>query len=184
MPMEERDTAQSRSKSAEHRGRGPGAAARRRDRRPGRGRIARASTASWSARWSGSRTTVRRRWSRTAASPDSGAAGARHGRPPWASHRQRRRADVRGWRSVLGRSSSAALVRTRAERIAIEERDVRGRCRRQSACWSSRLKSWIVPLRQGEHHPDQGGKILLQGAYVSNQSSGVLRIKGGSVQIN
>ena len=28
------------------------------------------------------------------------------------------------------------------------------------------------------------GKILLQGAYVSNQSSGVLRIKGSSVQIN
>jgi hypothetical protein len=28
------------------------------------------------------------------------------------------------------------------------------------------------------------GKILVQGAYVSNQSSGVLRIKGGSVQIN
>jgi Domain of unknown function (DUF6484) len=28
------------------------------------------------------------------------------------------------------------------------------------------------------------GKLLIQGAYVSNQSSGVLRIKGGSVQIN
>ncbi len=28
------------------------------------------------------------------------------------------------------------------------------------------------------------GKILLDGAYVSNHSSGVLRLKGGSVQIN
>ncbi len=28
------------------------------------------------------------------------------------------------------------------------------------------------------------GKLILQGAYVSSQSSGVLRIKGGSVQIN
>jgi len=28
------------------------------------------------------------------------------------------------------------------------------------------------------------GKLIIQGAYVSNQSSGVLRIKGGSVQIN
>lgn len=28
------------------------------------------------------------------------------------------------------------------------------------------------------------GKLILQGAYVSNHSTGVLRIKGGSVQIN
>ncbi len=28
------------------------------------------------------------------------------------------------------------------------------------------------------------GKLILQGAYVSSQSTGVLRIKGGSVQIN
>jgi hypothetical protein len=28
------------------------------------------------------------------------------------------------------------------------------------------------------------GKLILQGAYVSSQSSGVVRIKGGSVQIN
>jgi len=28
------------------------------------------------------------------------------------------------------------------------------------------------------------GKLILQGEYVSNQSSGVLRLKGGSVQIN
>ena len=28
------------------------------------------------------------------------------------------------------------------------------------------------------------GKVVVQGAYVSNQSSGVLRLKGGSVQIN
>jgi hypothetical protein len=28
------------------------------------------------------------------------------------------------------------------------------------------------------------GKLIIQGAYVSSQSSGVLRIKGGSVQIN
>jgi hypothetical protein len=28
------------------------------------------------------------------------------------------------------------------------------------------------------------GKLILQGTYVSSQSSGVLRIKGGSVQIN
>ena len=28
------------------------------------------------------------------------------------------------------------------------------------------------------------GKVIVQGAYVSNQSSGVLRLKGGSVQIN
>ena len=28
------------------------------------------------------------------------------------------------------------------------------------------------------------GKILIEGAYVSNRSSGVMRIKGGSVQIN
>jgi hypothetical protein len=30
----------------------------------------------------------------------------------------------------------------------------------------------------------QAGKVILEGAYVSNRSSGVLRIKGGSVQIN
>lgn len=30
----------------------------------------------------------------------------------------------------------------------------------------------------------KAGKILVQGAYVSNRSSGVMRIKGGSVQIN
>lgn len=30
----------------------------------------------------------------------------------------------------------------------------------------------------------KAGKVILQGAYVSSQSSGVLRIKGGSVQIN
>jgi len=30
----------------------------------------------------------------------------------------------------------------------------------------------------------RAGKILLQGTYVSNRSSGVLRIKGGSVQLN
>ena len=30
----------------------------------------------------------------------------------------------------------------------------------------------------------KSGKILIQGAYVSNRSSGVMRIKGGSVQIN
>ena len=30
----------------------------------------------------------------------------------------------------------------------------------------------------------RAGKILVQGAYISNRSSGVLRIKGGSVQIN
>jgi hypothetical protein len=28
------------------------------------------------------------------------------------------------------------------------------------------------------------GKVIIQGAYVSNHSSGVLRLKGGSVQIN
>ena len=28
------------------------------------------------------------------------------------------------------------------------------------------------------------GKVVIQGAYVSNRSSGVLRLKGGSVQIN
>jgi hypothetical protein len=30
----------------------------------------------------------------------------------------------------------------------------------------------------------KAGKILIEGAYVSNRSSGVLRLKGGSVQIN
>jgi hypothetical protein len=30
----------------------------------------------------------------------------------------------------------------------------------------------------------KAGKVLIQGSYVSNRSSGVLRIKGGSVQIN
>lgn len=30
----------------------------------------------------------------------------------------------------------------------------------------------------------KAGKVLLQGTYVSNRSSGVLRLKGGSVQIN
>jgi hypothetical protein len=30
----------------------------------------------------------------------------------------------------------------------------------------------------------RAGKVLIQGAYVSNRSSGVLRLKGGSVQIN
>ena len=30
----------------------------------------------------------------------------------------------------------------------------------------------------------EAGKVIIQGAYLSNQSSGVLRIKGGSVQIN
>jgi hypothetical protein len=30
----------------------------------------------------------------------------------------------------------------------------------------------------------KAGKVLIQGAYVSNRSSGVLRLKGGSVNIN
>jgi hypothetical protein len=30
----------------------------------------------------------------------------------------------------------------------------------------------------------KAGKVLIEGAYVSNRSSGVLRLKGGSVQIN
>jgi Domain of unknown function (DUF6484) len=30
----------------------------------------------------------------------------------------------------------------------------------------------------------KAGKVLIEGAYVSNRSSGVVRIKGGSVQIN
>jgi hypothetical protein len=30
----------------------------------------------------------------------------------------------------------------------------------------------------------KAGKVLIQGTYVSNRSSGVMRIKGGSVQIN
>jgi hypothetical protein len=30
----------------------------------------------------------------------------------------------------------------------------------------------------------KAGKILIQGTYVSNRSSGVMRIKGGSVQLN
>ncbi len=30
----------------------------------------------------------------------------------------------------------------------------------------------------------KAGKVLIQGAYVSNRSSGVIRIKGGAVQIN
>jgi hypothetical protein len=30
----------------------------------------------------------------------------------------------------------------------------------------------------------RAGKVLIQGAYVSNRSSGVMRIKGGSVQLN
>jgi hypothetical protein len=30
----------------------------------------------------------------------------------------------------------------------------------------------------------KSGKVLIQGAYVSNRSSGVMRIRGGSVQIN
>jgi hypothetical protein len=30
----------------------------------------------------------------------------------------------------------------------------------------------------------KAGKILVEGTYVSNRSSGVMRIKGGSVQIN
>jgi hypothetical protein len=30
----------------------------------------------------------------------------------------------------------------------------------------------------------KAGKVLIQGTYLSNQSSGVNRIKGGSVQIN
>jgi len=30
----------------------------------------------------------------------------------------------------------------------------------------------------------RAGKVMIQGAYVSNRSSGVLRLKGGSVQIN
>jgi hypothetical protein len=30
----------------------------------------------------------------------------------------------------------------------------------------------------------KAGKVLIEGAYISNRSSGVLRIKGGSVQIN
>jgi hypothetical protein len=28
------------------------------------------------------------------------------------------------------------------------------------------------------------GKVIIQGAYVSSHSAGVLRLKGGSVQIN
>jgi hypothetical protein len=30
----------------------------------------------------------------------------------------------------------------------------------------------------------KAGKVLVQGTYISNQSSGVMRIKGGSVQLN
>jgi hypothetical protein len=30
----------------------------------------------------------------------------------------------------------------------------------------------------------KAGKVLIQGAYVSNRSSGVMRIKGGSIQLN
>jgi hypothetical protein len=30
----------------------------------------------------------------------------------------------------------------------------------------------------------KAGKVLIQGTYISNQSSGVMRIKGGSVQLN
>jgi hypothetical protein len=30
----------------------------------------------------------------------------------------------------------------------------------------------------------KSGKVLIEGAYVSNRSSGVMRVKGGSVQIN
>ena len=30
----------------------------------------------------------------------------------------------------------------------------------------------------------KAGKVLIQGTYVSNRSSGVVRIKGGSVQLN
>jgi hypothetical protein len=30
----------------------------------------------------------------------------------------------------------------------------------------------------------KSGKVLIQGAYVSNRSSGVMRIKGGSIQLN
>jgi hypothetical protein len=30
----------------------------------------------------------------------------------------------------------------------------------------------------------RSGKVLIQGAYVSNRSSGVMRIKGGSIQLN
>jgi hypothetical protein len=30
----------------------------------------------------------------------------------------------------------------------------------------------------------KAGKVLIQGAYVSNRSSGVIRIKGGSIQLN
>jgi hypothetical protein len=30
----------------------------------------------------------------------------------------------------------------------------------------------------------KAGKVLIQGTYVSNRSAGVIRIKGGSVQLN
>ena len=30
----------------------------------------------------------------------------------------------------------------------------------------------------------KAGKVLIQGTYVSNRSSGVMRVKGGSIQLN
>ncbi len=54
-----------------------------------------------------------------------------------------------------------------------------------ASAWSSRRQDQIV-LRCGKASITltKEGKVILQGAYVSNQSSGVLRLKGGSVQIN
>ena len=40
------------------------------------------------------------------------------------------------------------------------------------------------PLRQGEPHATRAGKVLIRGTYLLSRSSGVNRIKGGSVQIN
>lgn len=68
---------------------------------------------------------------------------------------------------LLGATPPAAQVRLDDERLELSaEREIVLRCGKASITLT------------------RAGKVIIQGAYLSSRSSGVNRIKGGSVQIN
>lgn len=68
---------------------------------------------------------------------------------------------------LLGEATPAALVQLDDERLELRaEREIVLRCGKASITLT------------------RAGKVIIQGAYLSSRSSGVNRIKGGSVQIN
>lgn len=68
---------------------------------------------------------------------------------------------------LLGTSAPSAQVQLDEERLELRaEREIVLRCGKASITLT------------------RAGKVIIQGAYLSNRSSGVNRIKGGSVQIN